>query len=173
MFSIVSFTLGPVMTNTYLIADDETGESVVIDPADEGDRIVAEAEKRNWRIGSIWLTHAHFDHIGGTGALVSGSREPLPVALHASDMPLWKMKGGGPLFGVQGVDTGPRPSIDLLDGQTLTLGSRTDLPGGNYQTLIESIEQKVLTLPDETRLLNGHGPETTVGRERVYNPFLS
>ncbi len=49
---------------------------------------------------------------------------------------------------------------------------RTDLPGGDYETLIESIRTQVLTLPDETRLLCGHGPETTVGQERRDNPFL-
>jgi hydroxyacylglutathione hydrolase len=50
---------------------------------------------------------------------------------------------------------------------------RTDLPRGSYAVLLESIREQVMTLPDETRLLNGHGPETTVGRERVYNPFLN
>jgi glyoxylase-like metal-dependent hydrolase (beta-lactamase superfamily II) len=49
---------------------------------------------------------------------------------------------------------------------------RTDLPGGDYQTLIDSIKREVLTLPDETRLLTGHGEMTTVGNERLYNPFL-
>jgi glyoxylase-like metal-dependent hydrolase (beta-lactamase superfamily II) len=49
---------------------------------------------------------------------------------------------------------------------------RTDLPGGDYQQLIQSIRAQVLTLPDDTRLLTGHGPETTVGRERRTNPFL-
>lgn len=49
---------------------------------------------------------------------------------------------------------------------------RTDLPGGNFQQLIESIREQVLTLPGETRLLTGHGPETTVELERTTNPFL-
>jgi len=50
---------------------------------------------------------------------------------------------------------------------------RTDLPGGDYAELIDSIRTQVLPLPDETRLLSGHGPETTVGRERVHNPYLA
>jgi glyoxylase-like metal-dependent hydrolase (beta-lactamase superfamily II) len=49
---------------------------------------------------------------------------------------------------------------------------RTDLPRGDHHTLIESIYREVLSLPDETRLLPGHGPETTVGQERQFNPFL-
>lgn len=49
---------------------------------------------------------------------------------------------------------------------------RTDLPGGDFARLIESIRTQVLTLPDETVLYPGHGPETTVGHERATNPFL-
>lgn len=49
---------------------------------------------------------------------------------------------------------------------------RTDLPGGDYETLLASIHSEVLSLPDTTRLLPGHGPETTVGAERAKNPFL-
>jgi hydroxyacylglutathione hydrolase len=50
---------------------------------------------------------------------------------------------------------------------------RTDLPGGSWEQLLQSIQKQVLTLPPETRLLSGHGPETTVEREAKYNPFLS
>ncbi len=49
---------------------------------------------------------------------------------------------------------------------------RVDLPGGDWQTLLDSIQREILSLPDDTRLLPGHGPETTVGRERLENPFL-
>ncbi len=63
----------------------------------------------------------------------------------------------------------------LFAGDTLfnfSIG-RTDLPGGNYAQLINSIQSKILILPDETRVLSGHGPETTVGIEKKMNPFLS
>jgi hydroxyacylglutathione hydrolase len=49
---------------------------------------------------------------------------------------------------------------------------RTDLPGGSHQTLLDSIEKKLLVLPDETKVYSGHGPVTTIGEERKYNPFL-
>jgi hydroxyacylglutathione hydrolase len=63
----------------------------------------------------------------------------------------------------------------LLCGDVIFQGSigRTDLPGADYETLLTSIRTQVLTLPDDTRLLSGHGPETTVGVERESNPFLS
>jgi glyoxylase-like metal-dependent hydrolase (beta-lactamase superfamily II) len=49
---------------------------------------------------------------------------------------------------------------------------RTDLPGGDWDTLVDSIRTQIFTLPDETRLLSGHGLETTVGKEKKYNPFV-
>ena len=209
MLSIVTFVLGPVQTNTYLIADEQGGEAAVIDPSDQGELIVAEAEQRGWRIGNIWLTHAHFDHLGGAAGVADRINPPPPVALHPDDYPLWRIQGGAPFFGLR-IDPGPEPTIDLHHGQILHLGNnelevrhapghtrghvmfycaadgvlfcgdvvfqgsigRTDLPGGDYDTLIASIRSQVLTLPDETRLLSGHGLETWVGEERRNNPFL-
>jgi glyoxylase-like metal-dependent hydrolase (beta-lactamase superfamily II) len=62
----------------------------------------------------------------------------------------------------------------VIAGDTLFAGSigRTDLPGGNGHQIIQSIESRLLALPDETRVLPGHGPETTIGHERETNPFL-
>ena len=60
-------------------------------------------------------------------------------------------------------------------GDTLFASSigRTDLPGGNFENLITSIKQKLLTLPPETKVLTGHGPETTIGTEKQSNQYLS
>jgi hydroxyacylglutathione hydrolase len=62
----------------------------------------------------------------------------------------------------------------LIAGDTLFAGSigRTDLPGGNFDQIIESIYSRLLALPDETDVLPGHGPETTIGNERRSNPYL-
>ncbi len=62
----------------------------------------------------------------------------------------------------------------LVAGDTLFEGSigRTDLPGGDYSQIIDSIQTRLLPLPDETRVLTGHGPATTIGAERRKNPFL-
>jgi hydroxyacylglutathione hydrolase len=210
MLEIIPLPLGPLMTNTYLIADPATGEAVVIDPAGDADVIAAEAAGRGWRIGSIWLTHAHFDHLAGSAALADQLSPPPPVALHPEDYPLWRAEGGAPAFGMH-IDPGPEPTIDLVHGMTLYVGGnvlevrhapghtrghvifycagaavafvgdvifqgsigRTDLPGGDYEALMSSIRSQVLTLPDETRLYAGHGPDTSVAAERRWNPFLS
>ena len=206
---ILPLILGPVQTNTYLIADGENGEAAVIDPAWDGQLILAEAQKRNWRIGQMWYTHAHFDHIGGAADLAD-SLSPAPaVALHPLDRDLWQLQGGAPLFGFR-IRPGPAPTIDLFHGQILPLGGlafevrhtpghtpghcvfycaeasvlfsgdlifqngvgRTDLPGGDWDALVESIRMQVFSLPEETRILSGHGGETRVGEERVFNPLL-
>ena len=224
MLEIVSFTLGPAQTNAYLVADSETKEAAVIDPAWDGPVILAAAQKRGWRIAHLWYTHAHFDHIGGAGA-IADALNPLPlVALHPNDHVLWRAGGGGALFGFD-IDPGPEPTIDFHQGQILRLGSvefevrftpghtpghcilyvadirapeehrdysersrsvcfcgdlifagsvgRTDFPGGSWEQLEESIRTQVFTMPDETRLLSGHGPETTVGEEKRNNPFVA
>jgi hydroxyacylglutathione hydrolase len=62
----------------------------------------------------------------------------------------------------------------LIAGDTLFAGSigRTDLPGGNTKQLLQSVTDRLLTLPDDTRVLPGHGPATSIGEERENNPFL-
>lgn len=209
MLEIVSFTLGPAQTNAYLVSDSETRDAAVIDPSWDGHLILEAAQERGWRIAHLWYTHAHFDHIGGAGA-IADALNPLPlVALHPNDHVLWRAGGGGALFGID-IDPGPEPTIDFTHGQILKLGSvefevrftpghttghcilyvpsasvcfcgdlifagsvgRTDFPGGSWEQLVESIRTQVFTLPDDTRLLSGHGPETTVGVEKRSNPFV-
>ena len=62
----------------------------------------------------------------------------------------------------------------VLAGDTLFAGSigRTDLPGGNYDQILDSIQSRLLSLPDSTKVVPGHGPVTTIGAERQTNPFL-
>jgi len=66
------------------------------------------------------------------------------------------------------------PTLGLLTGDTLFCGSigRTDLWGGSYPTLLDSIKQKLFSFPDETRVYPGHGPSTTIGDEKQWNPFV-
>ncbi len=62
----------------------------------------------------------------------------------------------------------------VFSGDTLFAESigRTDFPGGSYKQLIDSIKEQLLTLPDDTKVMPGHGPDTTIGWERKMNPFI-
>ncbi len=64
---------------------------------------------------------------------------------------------------------------NLLSGDTHFAGSigRTDLPGGSFKQIISSIKSRLITLPDETQVYPGHGPATSIGMEKIHNPFLS
>ena len=210
MIEVITLVLGPVETNTYIVADPPSREAVVIDPAWEGEKIARYAGQHGWTIRQIWLTHAHFDHLAGAAGIIKHITPAPPVALHPQDFPLWSLNGGAAMFGMR-VDPGPRPSIKLEPHQVLRIGSlsfevrhapghtpghvvfysaaenmvfcgdavfagsigRTDLPGGDYDQLLESIRTQILSLPDETQLLPGHGPESTVGQEKRSNPFLT
>ncbi len=214
MLEIQKWVLGPVATNTYLVGDPENKQAVVIDPAWDGSFLAAEIKKGGWKLQSIWLTHAHFDHFGGLADLLEGlgqdRQEDFFVGLHPEGKTLWKVKGGAVMFGIQ-IKSSPKPDHSFREGELLSVGSyqfvvhhapghsaghvifhcpeqkvlfsgdvifkqgigRTDLLGGNYQTLMDSINTWVLPLPDETRIYSGHGPETTVGAEKNNNPFVS
>jgi len=76
--------------------------------------------------------------------------------------------------GKTGTADGSDPVDVLFSGDLLFAGSigRTDLPGGDYPTILRSLARVCLTLPDETVVLSGHGPQTTIGAERRTNPFL-
>jgi hydroxyacylglutathione hydrolase len=78
---------------------------------------------------------------------------------------------GSVTFGLAG---GSEPGT-IFTGDLLFAGSigRTDLPGGDYETILASLARVCLPLPDETVVLSGHGPQTTIGAERVHNPFLA
>jgi hydroxyacylglutathione hydrolase len=121
MLGIQTLVLGPVSTNCYLIADTDSGEAAVIDPAWDGQFILAEAQKLGWNIHQLWYTHAHFDHFGGA-AQIATRLIPAPlVALHPFDHELWKNGGGAPLFGMQ-IEAGPEPTIELAHLEVLHVG---------------------------------------------------
>jgi len=121
MLDFRTLILGPVSTNCYIIADSDSGEAVVIDPAWDGRAIFEEAQKLGWKISQLWYTHAHFDHFGGAADLAKALNTPPIVALHSLDHELWENQGGAPYFGMQ-IDPGPKPTIDLIHGQVLRLG---------------------------------------------------
>lgn len=123
-FELLSFELGLALTNAYLLGHPPSGGAVVIDPAWDGELIAGHAVEEGWRIQSIWLTHAHFDHFGGAAGVADAFDYPLSVALHPADQPLWRASGGAQLFGIQAFDPGPEPTVDLEHEMALHLGGQ-------------------------------------------------
>ena len=112
--------LGPLQTNCFLVADGETGEAVVIDPADEAQRILAALAEQRWRLRYILLTHAHFDHFSAAAAVVEATGAK--VGLHPLDEPLLRADGGAPLWGLS-LRPCPPPQLTLTEGQELAIGA--------------------------------------------------
>src|SRR6266576_2047904 len=121
-----------------------------------------------------------YDHVLEQGLAfgMRAERLPAPDRELAHDDVLWV---GGLEFRVRHAP-GHSPGSVVFEGQGAVFGGdvlfqgsigRTDLPGGDFDTLLKSIERELLTLPDSTIVYSGHGPETTVGRERRANPFLT
>ena len=208
---IVCAQLGPVVTNTYILLEEETKEAVIIDPADNADELSQFLEDGGYSLDGVMLTHGHHDHIGA----LAGLREhydPWKLRVYAAkpeqEVLMVKEYNMSPQFG-EGYTTHANMMIDdrqvfevtskhkcqclytpghtlgsccyyfaeegwLFAGDTLFAGSvgRTDLPTGDGEALMRSLNDVVMSLPDPVVVFPGHGPSTTIGDERATNPFV-
>jgi glyoxylase-like metal-dependent hydrolase (beta-lactamase superfamily II) len=182
--------VGPYQANCYILGCKNTKEGLVIDPGDEVFRIVKEISRLGLQIKYILLTHGHFDHTGGAQELQRITTAP--VCIHPLDTAGLNFKPTGHLSDGQEIRLGNyRISVihtpghspggvsffaagAVFTGDTLFAGSvgRTDFPGGSHQQLVQGVIQKVFPLGDEIRVYPGHGPHSTIGRERLHNPFF-
>ncbi len=118
---IDSVTVGPFEENCYLVADEETRRAVLIDPGDEGERILRMVERARVSLDAIWLTHGHVDHIGAIAAVLR--RHDVPVHLHPLDRPLYDRSAEvAAMYGVP-FESPPAPDRELGEGGVLTLGA--------------------------------------------------
>lgn len=117
---VVAFETGPLQENSFLLKDRDSSDAAIVDPGDDSDRLIQSIEESGARLQAIWLTHAHFDHIGAVKALRTHFN--VPVFLHEKDVPMFE---AGPFqaasYGLpfEGDET---PSGRFLDGQGLRLG---------------------------------------------------
>jgi glyoxylase-like metal-dependent hydrolase (beta-lactamase superfamily II) len=132
----------------------------------------------------VWLhplDRPLYDHVPAQARALMGTDPAPPPAPDRELVPGDPVTVGGHAFDVRHVPGHSPGSVAFVGhgvaivGDALFAGSvgRTDLPGGDGATLIESIRRELLSLPDETVVYCGHGPETTIGRERATNPFLT
>ena len=187
----------PYFTNSFLLVSG--GEAAIIDPAPGAARFAPLLEKENARLTHILLTHGHFDHVYGLDSV----RAAWPAArlclfradaVGTEDRPvkespeiLWLTDGQTLTVGQAELTVLHTPGHTpgsccwlcegvLVSGDTLFAGraGRTDLPGGDWGTLMRSLRRLAddPALPDELRVLPGHGAFTTLGLERAQNPYM-
>ena len=174
-----------VDNNVWLVGDDE--EVLIVDAAHDAQTILSAVAGR--RVVGIVCTHSHNDHVNAVQELLSSIDRP--VYLHPADTMLWDVVNAGVTFtpladgdvvSVAGLDTHvihtpghspggvclyvPELGV-LLSGDTLFHGGpgATGRSFSDFPTILDSIRERLLTLPAETRVLTGHGDETTIGAE--------
>ena len=186
---IERLSLGPFGTNTYLLICQKTGDSVIVDAPGEADKVLKRLEGTQPRY--ILMTHNHMDHVDALAALKSALN--VPLAAHAEDA------GGLPVKPEQLLNNGDTisfgeiqlkvlhtpghtpGSLCFLTGRYLISGD-TIFPGGpgktwspaDFKKIVESLTNKIFTLPDDTEIYPGHGDAAVLRNEKqAFETFSS
>lgn len=191
---------GVYAANCYILMDEETKESAVIDPGGDADDLIKAIKDMGSKVKYILLTHGHTDHTEAAVQL----KEEFNSPIYINDQDYEMIKNGEFIYGdiagkvdefikegdilkignteIKSILTpGHTPggvcflvNNMIFTGDTLFAGSigRTDFAGGDFDVIIDSIKSKLMGLPDEMIVLPGHGPESSIGREKIHNPFL-
>ena len=206
---IERLVVGPLQTNCYIVADEDTKECLIIDPGGDPDLIVETATRLELKVKLVVNTHGHFDHILANRQVMENTGAPL--AIHTDDANMLSNPLRSFSFFLAKFRPSPPAAMLLKEGDILRVGEaelkvlhtpghspgsvslwceeenalfsgdvlfhmgigRTDFPGGSAQVLLQSIREKLFTLPDDTVVYSGHGPPTTIAQERRHNPFLA
>ncbi len=184
-------------TNCYILADEKTKAAAIIDPGENVPEIKELVKKDKLDVRAIFLTHGHYDHVGGVAALRKRYKD-IPVYLHPEDagkdtelMPtraldpvtLWR-DGDVVMVGELQVEVLHTPGHSagsvtlrcqdvLFTGDTLFTQSvgRTDFPGGSQEALMASLK-RLGELEGDYQVLPGHDTFTSLDQERQGNPYL-
>ncbi len=206
---IESLVLNEIETNCYLLACEETGKGIVIDPGGEAGKIKEKIDEWKLKVKYIVNTHGHIDHIAANREVKEfQENEPL-ICIHQEDAKMLNDAQKNLSLFVGQTGNSPPPDVLLKEGDRVEAGTlllevihapghteggiclksgdkiftgdtlfaggigRTDLPGGSLETLLSSIRKKLLVLDERIKIYPGHGPSSTLGREKKNNPWLS
>ena len=195
MLNIHTFTLGLYQTNTYIIHGESSKTCCVIDPGYDHKTILDKVASLGLSVEAILLTHGHFDHVGAVKDIAAETG--CQVWLCAEDLRMPHMMTAGQLYCTHTYDEGSVLELAgltvhvihtpghtpgsvcllcedaLFSGDTLFAGScgRTDLPGGDWATILRSLK-RLAAMEADFRIFPGHGEPTTLADEKRYNPYL-
>ena len=214
MLSITNVVVGPIQTNCWLLSDTDAASTVVVDPGDRPEQILAAVGSN--KVELVVLTHRHDDHRSALPGVVDATGAP--VAAHELDapgayLPIERGMASGPAVASmdaaaregrrapRGLVHGDKVRVGayefevmhtpghtrgciclycpaekvLITGDTLFAGGsygRTDLEGGSPEQMAKTLMTCFAGIPDDVTLYPGHGPTSTLGRERMLNPYL-
>ena len=193
MLNIHTLTLGLYQTNCYIVHQENSDHCVVIDPGYDARKILSFLREKNLNPDAILLTHGHFDHVGAVKDLAADT--DCKVFIHPLEHTMPHAMTAGQLyatdeytdrFSIANMDItvlhtpGHTPgSVCLIiedamfSGDTLFARScgRTDLPGGDWATIQNSL-RRLAGLPADYRVFPGHAESTTLAQEKQFNPYM-
>ena len=181
---ITKVVVGPMVNNVYFVRCVETGQSVMVDAADEPEVLLPLCEEL--AVGDVLTTHGHGDHIqavpdvraaGHRVGVAEGDAGMLPghdfVIADDEVIEVGRLR----LHALHTPGHTPGSTCFTIDGSPILFSGDTLFPGGpgntrrnpvHFATIIRSLQQRLFTLPDETIVLPGHGDQTTIGTERPH-----
>lgn len=195
MLQIHTLPLGDYQTNCYILHQEGNRDCVVIDPGYEPEIILSYLREKDLTLQAILLTHGHFDHVGAVRELAA--QTDCRVYINPKDLSMPPMLTAGPLYYTNTYGEGDQLDIagisfrvletpghtpgsvclitenNIFSGDTLFRGScgRTDLPGGDYRAMTESLK-RLAALREDYNVYPGHGSNTTLAWEQKTNPYL-
>ena len=195
MLKIHVLPLGDYQTNCYIVHEENSTGCLIIDPGYEPEIISSYLAEKGLTPEAILLTHCHFDHVGAVKDLAA--QFDCKVFLDKKELTLPPMMTNGPLYYTDGYADGDTLTLagipvrvletpghtpgsvcllmedTMFSGDTLFAGScgRTDLPCGDARAMRDSL-RRLAALSENYRVCPGHGPSSTLNREKQTNPYL-
>ncbi len=181
---ITKVVVGPMANNVFVVRCAVTGESVLVDAADEPDVLLPLCDELH--VGDVLTTHGHRDHTRAVLAVRSAGHRVGVAHADAGMLPAYDFVidddavidvGRVRLRAIHTPGHSPGSTCLYVEGSPVVLVGDTLFPGGpgntwgnriNFATIIRSIQQRLFALPDETLVLPGHGDNTTIGAERPH-----